>query len=131
MRRMTRLILVATALLLTAQSPSPVPSPRPTASKSGQSQHAQSPTLTNQKAATLSSSVVIVSPTPILEGKTDENVEHSEYEAAQYRLNRIQTVHLGFGRRRCELPAGRVTPMRLTVQRIGWISFSIRIWRCL
>jgi Transposase IS66 family len=89
---LSTLILIGLALFLSAAKPSP----RPTESESRQPYIAQSPATTYNAGTISPTPVVPASPTPNLDKETGDDHAHSEYEAAQYRLNRIQTWFNGF-----------------------------------
>lgn len=83
-------VLIASALSLSAAQ-AQSPTPRPTPSKSGQAHNGGKPPSAQQSQSAPSPSVVITPPAPILDGKTGEDGEQGKREAAQYRLNRLQT----------------------------------------
>lgn len=94
------MILIASALLLSAAGASPTPTSapsnlRPTA-ENRQARNTDDRPATDYEPTTLTPSHIVTSPTPVLNQSADENADQGKYEAAQHEPNPLQTWFNGF-----------------------------------
>ena len=86
------LILVLFVSLLSAAKSESAdsPSPRPTTNHDSQGQSAPNPAATEHDETALATASIVPSPAPDLSDKSDKYTDKYKYEAAEYRLNRLQ-----------------------------------------